>query len=106
MNRISRFATTVLVSGGLGLAGLGLGAGVAHATGPYQWCPGDDKGGYGGGFNTPGDATPIWDWNVCHTYHYVDYGKGNASPTVWYGDNPPLSPPPAVCWALFIPRPC
>jgi hypothetical protein len=45
MNRISRFATTVLVSGGLGLAGLGLGAGIANAGGAYQWCPGDDMGG-------------------------------------------------------------
>lgn len=31
MNRLTRIATTVLVSGGLGLAGLGLGAGTAAA---------------------------------------------------------------------------
>jgi hypothetical protein len=30
----------VLVSAGLGLTGLGLGAGIAHADGPYQWFPG------------------------------------------------------------------
>ena len=40
MNRISRFATTVLVSGGLGLAGLGLGADIAHAGGPTRGAQG------------------------------------------------------------------
>jgi hypothetical protein len=62
MNRLSRFATTVLVSGGLSLAGLGLGAGTANAGGPYQWRPGDEPGGYGGGFNTPADGRPNWNW--------------------------------------------
>jgi hypothetical protein len=42
MNGISRLTTTALVSGGLGLAGLGLGAGTAQAipVGGDQWCPG------------------------------------------------------------------
>jgi hypothetical protein len=109
MKRLLRFATTVLVSGGLSLAGLGLGAGIAHAGSPYQWCPGDDAGGYGGGFNTPADARPNWDWNACHTYHFVNHGQGNVSPTVWEGnDPPPPAPwqPPNTCWALFIPRHC
>jgi hypothetical protein len=53
MNRISRLATTVVLSGGLGLAGLGLGAGIANAGGAYQWCPGDEVGGYGGGSILP-----------------------------------------------------
>jgi hypothetical protein len=108
MNRVSRLATTMLVAGGLGLAGLA-GAGIAHAGGPYQWCPGDDPGGYGGGFNTPADARPNWDWNACHSYHFVNHGQGNVSPTVWEGDNPPAPYPwqaPNTCWALFIPRPC
>jgi hypothetical protein len=108
MNRVSRIATTMLVAGGLGLAGLA-GAGIAHAGGPYQWCPGDDPGGYGGGFNTPADARTNWDWNACHSYHFVNHGQGNVSPTVWEGDNPPAPYPwqaPNTCWALFIPRPC
>ncbi|MET0451471.1 MAG: hypothetical protein ABW137_06510 [Mycobacterium sp.] len=109
MNRLSRLTMTALVSGALGLAGLGLGAGIAQAGGPYQWCPGDDPGGYGGGFNTPADGRPNWDWNVCHTFHYVNYGQGNVSPTVFEGiDPPPPAPwqPPNTCWALFIPHPC
>jgi hypothetical protein len=32
-------ATSVLVSGGLGLAGLGAGTAQAY-TGPFRWCPG------------------------------------------------------------------
>lgn len=109
MSRISRSATTVLVSAALGAAAVGLGAGVAQAAGPYQWCPGDDLGGFGGGFNTPADARPNWDWNVCHSYHYVNPGQGNVSATVWDGENPPAPYPwqaPNMCWALFIPRPC
>ena len=110
MKRVSRLAMTMLVAGGMGLTSLGLGTGVAEATsGPYTWCPGDDLGGWGGGFNTPANARPNWDWNVCHTYHYVNDGQGNVSATVWEGDNPPPPypwQPPNVCWAMWIPRPC
>jgi hypothetical protein len=91
MNRISRFATTVVVSGGMGLAVLGLGAGIGLAAppaGPYTWCPGDDPGGGPGGpFNSPGP--PNWDWNVCHSWYSVNFGQGNVSPTIWDGPNPP-----------------
>ena len=91
MNRVPRFAMTALVSGALGLAGLGLGAGIAAAappSGPYTWCPGDDPGGGPGGpFNSPGP--PNWDWNVCHTWYSVNWGQGNVSLTIWDGPNPP-----------------
>jgi len=40
--------------------------GIAHDGGPYQWYPGDEPGGYDGGFNTPADARPNRDWNICH----------------------------------------
>jgi len=95
-------ATTVLVSGGVGLAGLGLGAGTAHAApdlapqyrGPVpenHWCPGNDpSGGPGGPFNT---SPPNWDWHVCHTYWIVPAGQGNVSPGIWEGDTPPLPAP-------------
>ncbi|MCW2626683.1 hypothetical protein [Mycobacterium sp.] len=78
-----------LLSGGLGLAALGLGAGTAQADGPHHWCPGDPK-------NMPyvvnGDLD--WDWNVCHTWYATNYGQGNITmagrPTaIWDGDNPP-----------------
>ena len=61
--RIVRLATTVLVSGGLGLAGLGLAAGTAQAAPGFApqatWCPGD-----------PPKVGATWDPTVCHDYHY------------------------------------
>jgi len=102
MNRILRVATTAVVSAGLSLAGLAVGAGVAHAGGPRQWCPGDDpRGEPGGAFVT---SPPDWDWNVCHTYYIVPAGQGNVSPGILADAPPP--PPPTVCWTLFLPRPC
>jgi hypothetical protein len=68
---IAGLATTLLVSGGMGLAALGLGAGTANAGGPYQWCPGQDRRGIGGGLEGV-----VWDWSVCHTYFVVHTGQG------------------------------
>ncbi len=66
-------ATAALLSGGLGLTSLGLGTGTAEAQGygPYHWCPGDS-------IYYPTGPGPYynWDWNVCHTYYWVN-GKGN-----------------------------
>jgi hypothetical protein len=70
--KILRFATTMLVSGGLGLAGLGLASGPAQAEpGPfsaYHWCPGDfwDPG---WGFN--------WEGGVCHDDFHRDIDGDN-----------------------------
>jgi hypothetical protein len=77
MNRISRFAMTVLVSGGLGLA-----AGTAQAdpfSGPSynggncpggntctHWCPGDPL--------IPGSQVISWDWNICHDWYWNSEG--------------------------------
>jgi hypothetical protein len=41
----------------------------------------------------------MWDMNICHTWYFVDYGKGNVQPNippppesnVWEGPNPPPS---------------
>ena len=96
MNRTTRLATTVVLSGGLGLAGLGLGAGTAQAGpifGPsYEggncpggitcthWCPGDPL--------IPGSSVITWDWNVCHDWYWnsegvVDVGSNVIYP--WHG---------------------
>jgi hypothetical protein len=84
MNRTSRLAATVLVSGVLGLAGLGLAAGTAQAAprGPYQWCPGQ-----------PLPATDVnWDMSVCHTWYRVDSGfQANVGSFVYEGDRPPAN---------------
>jgi hypothetical protein len=120
-------ATTVLVSGGLSLAALGLGAGTAQAVcspgaavvngmcyGPNHWCPGQSLYVSQGGPNR--DVN--WDMSVCHTWYWVADGEGNVSPQVWDGDNPPPPPappppappgpplPPGMCWSMWIPAPC
>jgi hypothetical protein len=71
MNRLSRLATTVAVSGGVALAKVVLGAGTAHAdpfaAQPHSWCPGE-----GLPFNNI-----QWDIGVCHTWYIVPFGQGN-----------------------------
>jgi hypothetical protein len=99
---IARLAISVLATGGLAAAALGLGAGTAWAGGPYAWCPGQsmtsgvDMENHTG---APGGQV-TWDMNVCHTWWYVNTGAGNIDPGVWEGDNPP--PPPEA----LIPRQC
>jgi hypothetical protein len=112
---IAGLATAVLVSGGAGLAGLT--AGTAQACngawgpcgyGPNRWCPGDslyiDRGGPYQGV--------VWDMSVCHTWYKVAEGAGNVfegpnnQSSIWEGDDPPLPPPPGMCWNMWIPGPC
>ena len=61
------FATTMLVSGGLGLAGLGLASGTAQAEPAfaplYHWCPGD-------GWHPEWGNN--WDPGTCHDDHHRD----------------------------------
>ncbi len=71
MRRISWFATTAAVSGGIALAAVGLGAGAAeadpNAATAHSWCP--------------GQALPFnniqWDMGACHTWYIVPFGQGN-----------------------------
>ena len=96
MNRISRFATTVVMSGGLGLAGLALGAGPAQAD---TWCPGDHM------FN----GIPNWDTSVCHEYYWAHKYDLNAPMNLYFEGPPPGPPAPGFCGRdMFtgIPLPC
>lgn len=102
MNRISKLATTMLVSAGLGLSGLTFAAaaiadpwpGCDQEGGPCHWCPGDEAPHTGNHITDP----VVWDWNICHTYWYVYPGQGNVANLIWDGDNPPPKPqaPPGL----------
>ena len=115
MNRISQLATTVVVSGGLGLASLGLAAAVAHAYtyGPFQWCPGHALP------NDPPrpDDSLNWDMSVCHTYWFEYDVRTKAPARYWEGENlfptpippAPVQPLPAYCppWSpILAPSSC
>jgi hypothetical protein len=110
---IKRIIVGALLSGGVAAAGLGLGEGTAAAQNPPvgTWCPGQ-----------PTPAGPMgWDPNVCHTFWYVPFGKGNVplfdlkgnpmdsyvwadSPPPPMGPPPPPPPRPAHCppWNVII----
>jgi hypothetical protein len=110
MNRISRFATAVVVSGGLSLAGMGLAIGTAQADpafGPSysggncpaaigsctHWCPGDPL--------IPGSQVITWDWNICHDWYWNSEGVVDIAANMMYpwrgvphDAGPPPPPPP------------
>ena len=66
MNGITRISTTVLVSAGLGLAGIGIGPGTAMARRGAQGRP------------VPAVAPwPDFDWSVCH--HYKGTAQGTST---------------------------
>ena len=69
MNRLSRLATTVVVSGAVAAAGLALGPGMAAATPATgtTWCPGQALP----------ESMIRWDMSVCHTWYFVPIGTGN-----------------------------
>ncbi|MGE0218730.1 hypothetical protein [Mycolicibacterium sp.] len=74
-----------VMSVGLAVGGLGLGAGTASAlpAQPHQWCPGQSMyppEGPGSGY--------VWDMTVCHTWQYVSYGQGNVPVQVPTGVDP------------------
>ncbi len=60
---IAGLATTMLVSGGLGLAGVEAGSAVAEpGFAPLaSWCPGQPL---------PGNVAGDWDMSACHDWHY------------------------------------
>ncbi|BCO35733.1 hypothetical protein BMW24_007335 [Mycobacterium heckeshornense] len=108
MDRILRFATTLMVAGSLIMASFSVGSGTAHATGPsYQggncpggmtcthWCPGDPP--------IPGSQVIRWDWNICHDWYWTSEGVIDIDANTiypWHGSPheapppPPYTPPP------------
>ena len=108
--RIAGLATTVVLSGGLGIAALVLGVGTAQAepgfaplshdpldnySVPHQWCPGQ-----------PLPMNDVrWDMGVCHTWFWVPVGgMGNVGQFVWEGDQPPPhGPPPCYGAPICLP---
>ena len=76
-HNVKRIIFGALLSGGVAVAGLGLGAGTAQAYtyGPFQWCPGQDMP------NDPPrpEGRLGWDMSVCHTY-WFDYDVRTNAP--------------------------
>jgi hypothetical protein len=102
MNRIALSAAIAVVAGGLGMAGLGLTAGAAHAdpvndgcstrSGCYKgpgmrWCPGD--------YVWPGLVATGWDLTVCHVYH-EQCPPGEVACPDFIAEGPPPPTPPAL----------
>jgi hypothetical protein len=96
---LTRLTVGALLAGGLAVSGLGHTSAIAHADdtfAPHHWCPGQRTDPPTG----PGEV--VWDWHVCHTFFFTNYGMGNLvhsydgqRASVWDGDNPP-PPPEAV----------
>jgi len=103
MGRMSRFATAVVVSGGVSLAGFGLA--TAHADpawGPSynggncpgsmtctHWCPGDTLYSW--------SNLVAWDWNVCHDWYWNSDGVVDVNSNIiypWNGVPHDAGPPP------------
>jgi hypothetical protein len=70
---LKRTITAALLSGGVAVAGLGLGAGTAQADafGNHQWCPGQTL--------PQADAPITWDMGICHDWHYQSVRDGAPS---------------------------
>lgn len=103
MNRISRLAMTVLMSGGMGLAGLGLSTGTAQALpqwhpcqsgtygGCWEWCPGAPM------YAPHGPGTFVnWDMNVCHSFRTFERGIVDDVTGIYYQDPAFRDPDPNV----------
>jgi hypothetical protein len=102
---IVELATTVLVSGGVGLAGLGLGAATVQAQpapAPLptdHWCPGQYVS------NLIRDMQ--WDWNVCHDWHLVDNSQPDQfGVTHFHAEEGPEPPPPPALHFCPVPPWC
>ncbi|HME75943.1 MAG TPA: hypothetical protein VKI00_09890 [Mycobacterium sp.] len=89
---IAGLAATMVATGGLGLAGLGLASGTAQAdiapVPQYHWCPGDNwEPGWGDN----------WNWGGCHDDHHMDADGWDHSHD-WWGDRDDRGGPPWQPW--------
>jgi hypothetical protein len=102
---VAGVASALLVSAGLGLAGLELAAGTAHASGAFHWCPGDPPP--QGVFVDPSGHAhmapiyPAWDTTVCHDYeisgNHVQEGTACGLPQFqWFQCPPGTTPVPKM----------
>jgi hypothetical protein len=104
---LKRMIAGAVLTSGVALAGLSLGAGSAQADddcspptrvngicyGPNHWCPGDSL------FHLTQNHVynPVtWDMHVCHTYWHVAADQANQGQGIYEGPNPPppVAPPP------------
>jgi hypothetical protein len=117
---VKRMLGVTLLSGGVAVALLGVGAATAQAdrgfmppvhgllpedepvppgaSGPYKCCPGDPMGlrpSTGHGCPSGSEGLGVnWDRSQCHTWWGVVWGHGNVDASVWEGPDPP--PPEAT----------
>jgi len=102
MNRLPRFATTAVVSAGVGLAVLGLGGGTAQAEYWWHWCPGQQPP------SGSADRVIDWDWTVCHDYYYQSDGNGYRPADIIdeaghvYSAAPVARPPYCPPWNVIV----
>jgi hypothetical protein len=93
---IAGLATTVVISGGLGLTSVAL-AGTAQARPlpPHTWCPGNSMVYSTYDLSSGPGVAYQWDMNICHTWYWTKLSDGNVPykgelPSgVWDGENPP-----------------
>jgi hypothetical protein len=112
-----RMIAGAVLTSGVALAGLSLGAGSARADddcspptrvngicyGPNHWCPGDSL------FHLTQNHIhdPVtWDMHVCHTYYHVALDQGNQGQGIYEGPNPPPPVAPDPPWPAGPPPPC
>ena len=77
---LKRMTAAALLAGGLAVSGLGHTGAIAHADdtfAPHHWCPGQRT-------DPPtGPGQVVWDWHVCHTFFFTNYGMGNLVNLLW-----------------------
>jgi hypothetical protein len=98
-----RIIAGALLPCGFAVAGVGLGAGTAHA-GAFHWCPGDPPPKYFATNPQPQhwiNLNPAWDTTVCHDYitlngHVYEGTPCNLPQFQWFMCPPGTTPEPQM----------